>query len=132
MRLSKVLVLLAFLLGLMVPAFAGGPASESTGITPPTVSKFRRTGLINFPDDPDAGGALASSASEYAGPNASKVSVERFRFRQEAQAYEVLSLVSAAAAIANSNIEIVNGIGTAGFATDNEVSFLQGCSRSSG
>jgi len=117
---------LAFLGAVVAPAFAGSSAYESTGITPPTVSKFRPTGLINFPNDPDAGGALASLASQYAGPNSSKVWVETFKFRQEAQAYEALSLFSARARAANSNIEIVNGIGTAGFATDKEIAFFKG------
>jgi hypothetical protein len=126
LRLSRVIVLLAFLLGLVAPGFAGPPAAESTGITPPTVGKFKRTGLINFPYDPDAGGTLANAAWEYAGPNGSKVWVEAFKYRQEGQAYEALSLISARARAANSNIEIVNGIGTAGFATDNEIVFFKG------
>jgi len=54
------------------------------------------------------------------------VSVERFSFRQDVQAYEMLSLVSAAARSSNPAIQIVNGIGTAGFATDDEIAFFKG------
>jgi hypothetical protein len=54
------------------------------------------------------------------------VSVERFQFHQEAQAYEMLSLISAAARKSHSNVEIANGIGTAGFATENEIAFVKG------
>ena len=38
----------------------------------------------------------------------------------------MLSLVSAAARSSNANVEIVNGIGTAGFATNDEISFFKG------
>jgi hypothetical protein len=117
---------LGLLLGLVAPAFAGGNASESTGVTPPTVSKFKRTGLTYYPTDPDTGGALADVAWEYAGPNGSKVWVEVSKFRQEGHAYSALSLVSAQARAANPKIEITNGIGTAGFATDDEIVFFKG------
>jgi len=69
---------------------------------------------------------LDATRWEYFGAGGSKVSVERFRFRQDAQAYEMLSLISAAVRSSNSNVEIVKGIGTAGFATDNEISFFKG------
>jgi hypothetical protein len=126
LRISKVIVLLSILVGLASPALADGPASESIDITPPTVSKFKPTRLIMYPNDPDAGGPLAAVASEYAGPNASRVWIETYKYRQEGQAYEALSLFSARARAANSNIDIVNGIGTAGFATDNEITFFKG------
>ena len=54
--------------------------------------------------------------------------VEIYRFPQESHAYELLSLLSAKARSANQNVEIVNGIGTAGFATDKEIAFVKGVS----
>ena len=63
---------------------------------------------------------------EYRGSNGSKVSVETYRFRQDTQAYEMLSLNAAVARKLNPNLEIVNTIGTAGFATDTELAFFKG------
>src|SRR6185369_16991554 len=49
-----------------------------------------------------------------------------YRFPQETQAYELLSLTAAKARASNINAEIVNGIGTGGFATDKEIAFVKG------
>ncbi|HEY0766244.1 MAG TPA: hypothetical protein VGD61_27930 [Pyrinomonadaceae bacterium] len=65
---------------------------------------------------------------EYTGTNGVKASVEIHRFQQETYAYQLLSLFAAEARISNSNVEIVNGIGTAGFATDQEIAFVKGVS----
>lgn len=65
---------------------------------------------------------------EYTGTNGVKASVEIHRFQQETYAYQLLSLFAAKARITNSNVEIVNGIGTAGFATDQEIAFVKGVS----
>ena len=69
---------------------------------------------------------LEATRWDYFGPPGNEVSVEKFHFRQDAQAYEMLSLISAAVRASKSNVEIINGIGTAGFATDNEISFFKG------
>ena len=66
--------------------------------------------------------------AEYTGINNARASVEAFRFSQETQAYQLLSLVAAQARAANVDAEIVNGIGTAGFATDKEIAFVKGAS----
>ena len=59
--------------------------------------------------------------AEYAGNNG-RALVEIIRFRQDAQAYEYLSLARNAVPGA----EIVSGIGTAGFATHEELAFFKG------
>lgn len=132
MRLSKVIVLLGILLGLASSAVADkstprAGATDSSRVLPLTIGRFR-VDSGGDPQEKAATGAQPLDAGRwvYSGPGGSKVSVERFRFRQDAQAYEMLSLVSAAARSSSSNVEIVNGIGTAGFATDNEISFFKG------
>lgn len=121
MRLSKVIILLAVLLGLVSSAL-GGPSAASEAI-----GKFKLTSKVLPAEKLDSGATPTDvSRSDYVGPNSSKVSVEKYEFRQDAQAYEMLSLISAAARRSISNVEIVNGIGTAGFATDNEIAFVKG------
>ncbi|HEU5460607.1 MAG TPA: hypothetical protein VFU83_08930 [Pyrinomonadaceae bacterium] len=94
---------------------------------PSTIGKFRLMSKVLPPESPDSGAAPTDvSRSDYVGPDYSKVSVERYVFRQDAQAYEMLSLSSTAARNSNSNVEIVNGIGTAGFASGDEIAFVKG------
>ena len=128
MPLRNVIVLFGFLLALVPSAFAGGPAVDpGMGLLRSTIGKFKSTAVLAPPDFPDTGAPpLITSRIEYAGPNGSKVLVDLFAFRQDAQAYEFLSLLSAAARSSNQNIERVNGIGTAGFATDTEITFFKG------
>lgn len=129
MRLSKVIVLLSILLSLVGSALAdkGKPANNPNKALPLTVGKFRVDSGADPKEKPNTGiPPLDATRWMYNGPGGSQVSVERFRFRQDGQAYEMLSLVSAAARSSNSKVEIVNGIGTAGFAMDNEISFFKG------
>lgn len=128
MRLSKVIVLLGILLVLVSSAIAGpSAANDSDKVMPSTIGKFKLMSKVLPAENLGSGAAPTQvSRSDYVGPNYSKVSVERYEFRQDAQAYEMLSLVTAAARQSNSNVEIVNGIGTAGFATENEIAFVKG------
>ena len=128
MRLRDIVVLLSLLLTLAPSALAGGPAvDDSMGFLPSTVGKFKSTWILAPPEFPDTGAPpLSTGRTEYAGPNGSKVWVDNFRFRLDAQAYELFALLSAAARSSNPNFERVNGIGTTGFTTDNEISFFKG------
>ena len=128
LRLTKAVVLLSVLLGLVGSAFGDTPATPDPSKTLPlTIGSFRVDSGESPVEKADTGASpVETSRWDYVGPRGSKVSVERFSFRQDAQAYEMLSLVSAAARSSNSAIEIVNGIGTAGFATDKEISFFKG------
>lgn len=127
MRLSRLIVLLAILVSLPGSVFADPPANDSGKDTPSTIGKYKLMSKVLPPETLESGAAASeASRSDYVGPNYSKVSVERFQFHQEAQAYEMLSLISAAARKSNANVEIVNGIGTAGFATDDEIVFVKG------
>lgn len=128
MRLSKVVILLGILLGLVSSALAGPPVGNNSGkVIPKTIGKFTNTWILAPPDRPDTGAVpVEEHRTEYAGPNGVKVWLDRFSFRQDAQAYEFLSLLTAAARSTNPNVELVNDLGTAGFATENEVTFFRG------
>ncbi|HEV8430988.1 MAG TPA: DUF6599 family protein [Pyrinomonadaceae bacterium] len=128
MRLAKVIVLLGFLLSLVVPALGDPETGKSGGPAPNTIGKLKLSSAVKSPlENPDSGAVpVETSGLEYTGSNGARVSVEVYRFPQESHAYELLSLVAAKARASNSNAEIVNGIGTAGFATDQEIAFVKG------
>jgi hypothetical protein len=131
LRISKAIVLLVILLSSLSPALAdrSKPAltTDSSRVLPLTIGKFRVGSEQSPAETPDTGTPpLETARWDYVEPNGGKVSVEKFRFRQDTQAYEALSLHSAAVRASNSNAQIITGIGTAGFATDNEISFFKG------
>jgi len=111
--LSKVVVLLALLLAFVSSAFAD-TASESTRLLPATIGKFKKSSVIASKPDIEV--------AEYVGNKGDRVTVEISRLRQDAQAYETLTK----ARLTNPNAEIVNNIGTAGFATDDQITFFKG------
>ena len=111
MRLSRVIVLLGFLLASVISAFADTPSQ----LLPATIGKFSKARVI-------ASEPLASELAEYVGNKGDKVTVEISRLRQDAQAYEAMSK----ARLTKPNAEIVNNIGTAGFATDDQIAFFKG------
>ena len=121
MRLSRVIVLLGLLLALVSSALGG---RESGASVPSTVGKFKLSSKTASPARPES--TVETNRFEYTGGNGAKVSVDVYRFQQETQAYQLLSLLAARTRESNSNAEIVNGIGTAGFATDKEIAFVKG------
>jgi len=127
LRLSRVLILLGVLLGLGTSVL-GDPDSDHPFETPLTKNFEVVRLLFEKPENPNTGGAVPTDARgfEYIGNKGAKVSVELYHFQQETQAYELLSLVAAKARASNATAEIVNGIGTAGFATDHEIGFVKG------
>lgn len=118
MRLSKVTLLLGLVLAFAISAFAD-TASESGRLLPANIGKFRKISVI-------ASEPLVSEVSEYVGNNGDRVSVDISRLRQDAQAYEALSQAAAGVRAIKSDIEIVKNIGTAGFATDDQIAFFKG------
>jgi len=89
---------------------------------PVTIGKFHQVSTPSAPQNSEGGPApVDAQVAEYAGSNG-KVSVEIIRFRQDAQAYEHLSLARNAV----SNAEAVTILGTAGFATHDEIVFFKG------
>ena len=117
MRLLTAIVLLALLLAFGSVALADN-ASEPTPLLPATIGKFRKTSVIA--SEP------ATEVAEYAGNKGDRVTIEIFRLRQDAQAYEALSKAAANLRSAKDNVEIDNNIGTAGFATDSQIAFFKG------
>jgi len=111
--LSKVIVLVALLFAFASSAFAD-TASAPTPLLPVTIGKFRKSNLIAAKPDLEV--------AEYVGSKGEMLTVEISRLRQDAQAYEVLSK----ARLTKPNAEIVNNIGTAGFATDDQIAFFKG------
>lgn len=82
----------------------------------PTILTLKEIGPIARPESDIVG----RDQQEYAG-NGSRIFVETIRFRQDAIAYEFLSLVAAAY-----RTPIAASYGTAGFARDNEILFFRG------
>lgn len=123
MRLVKVifLVLVLSVVGLadqaertLRPQFGQFKYAGST--KQPTILTLKEIGPIARPESDIVG----RDQQEYAG-NGSRIFVETIRFRQDAIAYEFLSLVAA-----TYRTPIAASYGTAGFARDNEILFFRG------
>ena len=137
MRLSKIIVLLAILLAFVSSAWADIP-SESTRPLPATIGKFKRisttalaTSSPNEAATPSAPAAyqppLATELSEYADSKRNLASVEIDRLRTDAKAYQALSFNLHYARSTNPEAEIGNiNIGTAAFATNDQIAFFKG------
>jgi hypothetical protein len=120
LRLSKVTILLGLLLVLASAVCADTAPTQH--LLPPNAGKYRLVRTVSeSKPDPQAFLILTSQIAEYAA-NKSRAFVEIIRFRQDPQAYEHFSLARNAAADA----EIVPGLGTAGFATHEELVFFKG------
>lgn len=126
MRLSTVIVVLGILLVSAGSAFGNSTADKPSLRT--TIGHFKLVSTAaSKPENPDTGAVPAEMGRlVYAGSNGARVSVDVYRFQQETHAYELLSLVSARARSSNGKAEIVTGIGTAGFVSDQEIAFVKG------
>jgi hypothetical protein len=129
LRLAKVVVSVVFL----TIAIAGSSFSQSR--QSPSVAKYKQSGRLNPPNTLTQEGFLGPEAGstpvegwevENLGSDGSRIIQETIHFKQEAEAYELLSLVAAAARANNPGLEIVPGYGTAGFATDDQIAFFKG------
>jgi hypothetical protein len=129
LRLSKVIVFVALLLVSVSSVLGDTTSSESARLLPARIGKYGQVRATPQPSTSlgtDAGSApVAAEAAEYLS-NGARVFVEIVRFRQDAEAYELLSLVSAMARGKEPAIEIGAGIGTAGYSGANEVAFFKG------
>jgi hypothetical protein len=124
LRLIKVIVLMGFLL-------AGSARSQPSEKT----AKFKQAGP-NKPATalqqegfltPEAGlEPVEASEVEHLGSNGARVFVDVVRFRQDVEAYELLSLVAAAARAKSPGLEISSAYGTAGFASEGQIAFFRG------
>ncbi len=123
--LSKVIVLL-----LLIPGFVE-IAQSQTGRPQTRLEKFKPTvlqpiytlkkeGFLDREIPKDDG-----YESEYLG-NYSRIYVETINFHQDSKAYELLSLVFAAAKAKHPELQLKRDYGTAGFATEDEIAFFKG------
>ncbi|HJU94122.1 MAG TPA: hypothetical protein VJ656_14385 [Pyrinomonadaceae bacterium] len=130
MRLSRVFILLGLLL-----AFVSSALGETAELLPKSVGKFRQVATTSSAEslqqtrlwNTDSASALTGSQiAEYTGGNGTKAVVEIFRFRQDADAYELLSLLSFHVNLTNQRAELNTNLGTAGFFVDDQVAFFKG------
>lgn len=76
---------------------------------------------------PEAGVTpVESLKTEYLGSNGARVTVDLVRFKQNPEAYELLSRYLASRRASNPDLELTAEYGTAGFAGDGEVAFFRG------
>lgn len=130
MRLSKVIIFVIILLVSVGAVFAQATGSEPIRLLPKRVGDFKQT----LPKPPlpawttfsEQGVPVANEEASFVSTNGAQVLVEMVRFRQEAHAYELLSLLAAEQRAEHPGLEIRQGFGTAGYATPDEISFFKG------
>lgn len=127
MRLSRVVLLSVVLPAFVISAFAD-TRSDPAQLLPAAIGKLRKISVIarSVGEDQNAPGSIVSEVSEYAGNKGERVSVDISRLRQDAQAYEALSRAAATVRATKADVEIVNNIGTAGFAIEDQLAFFKG------
>jgi hypothetical protein len=127
LRLARVIVLGAVLLTFSGPARADVQLARSLGdfqrVGDGTQSStLTQEGLLT----PDGLVPVSIEGAEYAGNKGSRILVEIIHFRQDAEAYELLSWLLAVRRQQNQNVGLGSSIGTAGFSSDNEIGFFKG------
>ena len=95
---------------------------KQAGRPNPSVA-LKQEGFLNTGLEP-----VSAEEGEYLASNGVRVIVDIVRFRQDAEAYELLSRVAAAARAKDPRVEIRPEYGTAGFATDDQIAFFRGTS----
>ena len=130
MRLSKVVFLTIFLLASVGSVFAQTTESEPIRLLPKRVGDFRQVSApTRFPGWTDHYAhavAVATEEASFAGKNGATLRAGIIRFRQDANAYELLSLVAASHREKNPGLELREGYGTAGFALSDQILFFKG------
>jgi hypothetical protein len=114
LRLPKVRI---FLICLITCVVAGAARSQSAGST--TLQRF-------FGSEAGLSPLKSEQTQCTGGKKQRRVAVEIVRFRQDSEAYELLSKVAADARARHAGVEIQMGFGTAGFADEGELSFFRG------
>lgn len=126
--MSKLILLL-----LLVGGSVGLTRAQSRPVQQERLEKFK-AGMLQPVYTLKKEGFLAPNApisqessyeGEYIG-NYSRITVEHVNFKQDSQAYELLTLVFAAAKTKEPSLEIRREYGTAGFATSDQIAFVKG------
>ncbi len=117
---SSVLISVFF----FVTLFEGSAKPQTPPAVSQQVAKFKQSARLS-PRKPE-GLAAEAWATEYLGSNGARVAVEFFRMRQEAEAYQLMSLFAASERAKNSGGEIKSDYGTAGFKSGDYIGFFKG------
>lgn len=130
MRLSRVILFIVFSLISAGYVFPQSTASEPLRLLPQRVGDFRQVSS-NSPTAQWTGrfgqnDPVALEQAAYAGKNGARFVVEIVRFRQDANAYETLSLMAAKQREQQPGLELRDTYGTAGYSTADQISFFRG------
>jgi hypothetical protein len=124
LRLDKVLVAILFLIAVFVT-----PTRPQTALTlPERVDKFKQSGRLTPSSLYKQFAPVDEFSVEYRGNNAARLMVNIARFRQDAEAYELLSAIAEGNRAKHPSLEIKPGNGTAGIAVDDQIWFFKGTS----
>lgn len=130
MRLAKVVFLAIFFLASVGAVLAQEPSSETLISLPKKVGDFRQVGGNNpsLPEDfyQRQAALVATATVAFVGPKGATVYVSVSRFRQDVNAYQLLSSTAALQRREQPELEIRQGYGTAGYAIPGQISFFQG------
>ena len=135
MRLAEVVVSIVFVMALSAGVATSQSASQPAEPRSRQVPKFKQSGPHSPAEQlknegflfPDTGIApVEAIQTEYKGSNGARVTVELVRFKQDVEAYELLSRFLASRRANNPDLELTAEYGTAGFAGDGEVAFFKG------
>jgi hypothetical protein len=129
LRLSKVLIFAGLFLAFGSTVFG----AENAELLPKNIGKFRQvsssSSASRLQDTPlwnSRDASVPRQIAEYAGGNGGRAVVEIFEFRQDAQAYEVLSLLAYHTQRLNNPATLNTEIGTASYVTPTDVAFFKG------
>jgi len=122
------------LLLLVIPAFVGTAWSQTPHPSQERVDKFKQTGLQPILAlkkegflDPNIEISRADGfEAPFVETDNSHLLLEWVNLHQDSKAYELLTLVFAAAKAKHPGLELKSDYGTAGFATENEIAFFRG------
>jgi hypothetical protein len=136
LRLSKVLILVGILLVLGSSVFG----AENAELLPKNIGKFHQVSTTSsasrlqdapFWNPRDA--SIPSQIAEYAGGNGGRAVVEIFQFHQDAQAFELLSVLAYhtevlknVPGLMSNSPPLTTELGTAGYITPTDVAFFKG------
>ena len=104
--------------------FAGSARSQSPPAAQQQLVKFKQSASLT-PRKPE-GAAAEAWSTEYLGSNGVRVAVEIFRFHQEPEAYQLMSMFALSERVKNPALEIKRDYGTAEFNTGDYVVFCTG------
>lgn len=136
MRLRVLTALSSIVFAILAPSvLADTPSSELSSLFPERIGSFRRVGLPTVPDAAKSqdGIDIAEISSnplrgvvEYSGRGNERLRVEVIRFRQDPEAYSMLTFARESVSDAKPEILVGGSHGTAGFGNENLKAFFKG------